>query len=356
MAGDNDSTMKALLHFESGLTDSAAGISSATTWTAQAGTAVSASQQKFGAQSLSILQSVSSALRGLFATYRSEYSLAGSSPSFVASCWVYIATQTFQGSQPENIFAARDSSPTGGGTPWNIRFIPSTKQIGFGVDVLNNGGGGISIVSSAITLDAWHFLEVGKIGSVMYASVDGVVSSANLPNSQFASSTTSSTTLGIAVGAFTDFSYVHPASYFVDEAAYKIGALPHVANFTPPAVPWGTVVVNNDRGTYSYLGVAIPRIVRSIFHARGTFSFVGKVVSLFYGKFILTAAAGAYSFFLQATLGSKNGHPILLLAAEAGQYIKSGFTNYLLRAIQKFGLGDPPSLQKTRRNPPTLDM
>lgn len=355
MAGDNDSTMKALLHFESSFTDSAAGIGSATSWSTQTGTAVSSSQKKFGSQSLQTLQSATSALRGLFAAYRSEYSLAGANPTLLASCWIYIPTQTFSGANAEYIFAAR--SPSTFALPWRFTFAPSPSRIlGVGMDVLNDGFGGIAISLGTINFDTWYYVEMTKIGTTLYASLNGVVSSTSLSQANFASSITTDTTIGLVIGGLSDFSYQHSTTVFIDEAAYKIGTAGHTANFTPPTVPWGTVVVSHDRGAYSYLGKALTGRLRSIFHARGAYSFTGKFATLLYGKIILVAAAGAYNALLQATIGSKNGHPLLILAAEAGQYIKSGFTNYLLRVIKNLGWGDPPSLQKTRRNPPTLDM
>lgn len=354
MAGDNDTNMKALLHFESSFTDSAAGIGSATTWTAQTGTAVSSSQKKFGTQALQTLQSASNALRGLFTPYRSEYSLAGSNPTFMASYWVYVPSQTFSGSAAEYFFAAR--SPSSFVVAWAFTFVPGTRQLTARIDLLNNGFGGVSINLGAISLDTWHYVELGKIGTTMYAALDGAVSTASLPQTNFATSIATDTTLGIAIGGLSDFSYTHSTTMFIDEAAYKIGTGPNTSTYTPPTAPWGTVSAFNGGGSYSYVGKALAGIRRGIFHARGTYLFSGKLATLLYGKIILIAAAGAYNAILQATLGSKNGRPILILAAEAGQYIKSGFTNYLLRVIKSLGLGDPPSLQKTRRNPPTLDM
>lgn len=358
MAGGNDVFTKSLLHFEGNFTD----VNFANTgvaWTA-VGSIAANGAAKFGTASLNVLNSTSSGsqptpTQWLYVPTPVPGPLILSTGDWTIDFWMNNQTLNF-GATPCYCIGtqAADLSTVawyfdlrgGNGTTFSLTF-----------SALPSSGAGVNITASGLSSNAYHHIAVVSSLIAGVRTVTFYVDGVSKGSAALADVKTVNGVLGLGYVYQTAQSGVVGFRGQIDEFRISNGVARWTANFTPPSVLYGAEYSgSNAVGAFTYVGKAIPRAIRTIFHATGSFTLTGKIATLLYGKIILIAASGAYNAILQATLGSKNGRPILILAAEAGQYIKSGFTNYILRVIKSLGLGDPPSLQKTRRNPPTLDM
>lgn len=341
----NDQFTKALLQFDGNLTDSNFG-GAAKTWT-PTGTVSTAGTPKFGSGALSLSnpnnQGSMQGANNYISTPQSDLWLGDGD-------WTIDFFLRFPNS--DNFFYvashADDNGISNNLVSWQLSInVVTTGGILFTVtDGTHTAGfNGVGSMSA----NAYHHVALVRSGTSLKAYIDG---------SQVGSTTMSFTPRDPArpvwIGSFGLFGGL---TGLVD--GFRISKFARwTAPFTPPAAPYAIDYSGvSGFGAYTYLGKIITApLARAILAARGVYSLTGRIATLLYGKFILIAGVGAYAFTGGVTSAFKNGRELFLLLAAGGQYIMSGFTNYLLRAISKFKLGDALTLFKTRRNPPTLDV
>lgn len=195
-----------LFHFDVDLSDAIT--SNPLVWTAVGGAAVSATQAKFGAQSLG--------LTGGYLVGSNAKTVLGIR-DFTYDLWVYataVGGTTF-------IMDTR----TSGGTASGIAIYLTGGLISF-------SDGGTTISGPTLPLNAWHHVEVGRHAGTVNLFLDGVIVATGTFAQGF-----SSPQVVLGAAQFSPIG-VLPIIGFVDEFHLVVGTCTHTANFTPPTSPY----------------------------------------------------------------------------------------------------------------------
>lgn len=215
----NDQFTKALLHFDSGVVDYAAGASAAKTWTLNSAT-ISASASKFGGASLSAAGS-----QWVEAADSADFTLGSS--DFTIDTWFNVS-----GGAGLNRFLTGQISSAG---------TDSSSSFGLFVDASNHlsarlaNGSTVTTVAgtTAITTTGWHHCAFVRTGNTLLLFLDGVQEG----TAAFSVSVNDSANK-LSIGRFGELS-TQTFNGFVDEFRLSVGVARWTAAFTPPAVPYG---------------------------------------------------------------------------------------------------------------------
>jgi hypothetical protein len=358
MAGGNDVHTKIMLHFNGNLNDVAVGKTVAHVWTA-AGSAGPTGSTIFEGASLttpntynanptepSATQWISAPIVGRDFDLTSDFTIdfwtlfpsggaTGPASGVAAGCW--------------DQFSAPDKQ-------WAINFAYASTIASMVFIFGCTDGTTISLPSISFSRGVAHHIECVRSGNNFYAFLDGAQVGSTVVSSKVVNGSNGVWMIGF-MGNFSPVNFAGwPGQW--DEFRVSDNAR-HTANFTPSTVPYGIEYLGTSAtGVFHLVGQAIPRVIRSIRHATGTFRFTGKEASLIpvSERFkLLAAESGRYLYAGASVIFFKNGMAAYALIAECGSYTLSGFANLLNRGRSKLRLGAQPLLQMLRKNPPKLE-